>query len=106
MDRKENMSAWFTHADHGIDIFMWLLESHYIDVSAQIQNLAHTGFDSYDWGTANFSMENGARIIIKSDAITPSEFETLNIRIICEKGGIVFDYFPESNLQIFNKRSQ
>lgn len=106
MDKKQNMSVWFTHADHGIDVFMWLFEADYTDVCAQMQNLANPGYDSYDWGTSIFSMDNGAKVVIKSDAITPPELEILNIRIICEKGGIVFDYFPTSKLEIFHNEPE
>jgi len=100
MDKKENMSCWFTHADHGIDIFMWLLDSMYTDVYAQIRNLANPQYDSSDWGIGIFTMDNGAKVVLKCDAITPPEFEILNIRIICENGGLVFNYFPQSSLEV------
>lgn len=100
MDKKENMSCWFTHADHGINTFMWLLDSIYTDVFAQIKNLANPQYDSSDWGIGIFTMENGTKIVLKCDATTPPEFEILNIRIICENGGLVFNYFPQSSLEV------
>jgi predicted dehydrogenase len=100
MDPKENMSYWFIHVDHGIDILMWLLDAAYTDVYAQIQNVASPEYQSADWGVGLFTMDNGVKAVLKCDAITPPPFEILNIRIMCERGGLVFDYFPSSRLQV------
>jgi predicted dehydrogenase len=100
MDVKENMSYWFIHVDHGIDVFMWLLDAMYTDVYAQIQNIANPQYASADWGVGLFTMDNGVKAVLKCDAITPPAFEILNIRVICENGGLVFDMFPSARLQV------
>jgi predicted dehydrogenase len=100
MDPKENMSYWFIHVDHGIDALMWLLDASYSDVYAQIQNVANPAYASADWGVGLFTMDNGVKAVLKCDAITPPAFEILNIRIMCENGGLVFDYFPSASLQV------
>ncbi|MCL6087991.1 MAG: Gfo/Idh/MocA family oxidoreductase [Actinobacteria bacterium] len=104
MDQKENMSYWFIHVDHGIDILMWLLDAKYTDVYAQIQNIASPQYASTDWGVGLFTMDNGVKAILKCDGIAPAPFEILNIRIICEDGGLVFDYFPSPKLQVSGKK--
>ena len=103
MDPKENMSYWFIHVDHGIDIFMWLLDAAYTDVYAQIQNVANPQYASADWGVGLFTTDNGVKAVLKCDAITPPAFEILNIRVICEGGGLVFDYFPSARLQVVGR---
>jgi predicted dehydrogenase len=103
MDQKENMSYWFIHVDHGIDILMWLLDAKYTDVYAQMHNLLSPQYSSTDWGVGLFTMDNGVKAILKCDGIAPAPFEILNIRIICEDGGLVFDYFPSPKLQVSGK---
>jgi len=101
MDPKENMSYWFIHVDHGIDALMWLLDAKFTDVYAQLENLTHHDIhDNTDWGVGLFTLDNGVKAILKCDGIAPAPFEILNLRIICENGALVFDYFPEPKLQV------
>lgn len=101
MDPKENMSYWFIHVDHGIDGLMWLLDAKYTDVFAQLENLLHPDItDNTDWGVGLFTMDNGVKAILKCDGIAPAPFEILNIRIVCEDGALVWDYFPVPKLQV------
>lgn len=101
MDPKENMSYWFIHVDHGIDALMWLLDTHYTDVYAQLENLTrHQYPDNTDWGVGLFTMDNGVKAILKCDGIAPPPFEILNLRIVCEDGALVWDYFPIPKLQV------
>jgi predicted dehydrogenase len=105
MDPKENMSYWFIHVDHGIDALMWLLDAKYTDVFAQLENLVHPDItDNTDWGVGLFTMDNGVKAILKCDGIAPAPFEILNIRIICEDGALVWDYFPTPKLQVSGKK--
>ncbi len=99
-DKKEHMSYWFIHIDHGINIFMWLFDAMYTDVYAQITQLSHPQHDIADWGIGIFTMDNGAKVILKCDAVTPPEFEIINIRIMCENGGLKFKYLPQSSLEV------
>lgn len=101
MDPKENMSYWFIHVDHGIDALMWLLDAKFTDVFAQLENLNHPDIqDNTDWGVGLFTMDNGVKAILQCDGIAPAPFEILNIRIVCEDGSLVFDYFPTPKLQV------
>lgn len=101
MDPKENMSYWFIHVDHGIDALMWLLDAKYSDVYAQLTNMVHPEItDNTDWGVGLFTMDNGVKAILKCDGIAPGPFELLSLRIVCEDGALVFDYFPSPKLQV------
>lgn len=101
MDPKENMSYWFIHVDHGIDALMWLLDAKYSDVFAQLVNLTHHDItNNTDWGVGLFTMDNGVKAILKCDGIAPAPFELLSLRIVCEDGALVFDYFPSPKLQV------
>ena len=101
MDPKENMSYWFIHVDHGIDALMWLLDAKYSDVYAQLTNMVHPEIsNNTDWGVGLFTMDNGVKAILKCDGIAPSPFEILSLRIVCEDGALVFDYFPSPKLQV------
>lgn len=104
MDQKENMSYWFIHVDHGIDVLMWLLDAKYTDVYAKMHNLLSPQYNSTDWGVGLFTMDNGVKAILKCDGIAPAPFEILNIRIICEDGSLVFDYFPSPKLHVSGKK--
>ena len=101
MDPKENMSYWFIHVDHGIDALMWLLDAKYSDVYAQLVNLTHRDIkNNTDWGVGLFTMDNGVKAILKCDGIAPAPFELLSLRVVCEDGALVFDYFPSPKLQV------
>ena len=102
-DRKEHMSYWFIHIDHGINLFMWLLDGMYTDVYAQITQLSNSEHDMADWGIGVLTMDNGAKVVLKCDAVTPAEFEIINIRIICEHGGLKFRYLPQSSLEVVGR---
>jgi len=105
MDPKENMSYWFIHVDHGIDALMWLLDAKYTDVYCQLNNLMTPECsNNTDWGVGLFTMDNGIKAVLKCDGIAPAPFEILNIRIICEDGGLVFDYFPIPRLQVSGRK--
>jgi predicted dehydrogenase len=105
MDPKENMSYWFIHVDHGIDALMWLLDAKYTDVFAQLENLVSPEYaDNTDWGVGLFTMDNGVKAILKCDGIAPGPFEILNIRIVCEDGALIWDYFPTPRLQVSGKK--
>ncbi len=104
MDPKENMSYWFIHVDHGLDMLMWLLDAKFTDVFAKLDNLTHTEItDNTDWGVGLYTMDNGVRAILKCDGIAPDPFEILNVRIVCEDGALVFDYFPVPKLTVTGK---
>jgi predicted dehydrogenase len=49
-------------------------------------------------------MDNGVKAILKCDGIAPAPFEILNIRIVCEDGTLVWDYFPAPKLQVSGKK--
>ena len=66
--------------------------------------MANPQYASADWGVGLFTMDNGVKAILKCDAITPPDFEILNIRIICEDGGLVFDYFHSASLQVVGNK--
>jgi predicted dehydrogenase len=101
MDPNENMSYWFIHVDHGIDALMWLLDSKFTDVFAELENLTHPEINNNtDWGIGLFNMDNGVKAILKCDGIAPGPFEILNLRIVCEDGALVFDYFPVPKLHV------
>jgi predicted dehydrogenase len=101
MDPKENMSYWFIHVDHGIDALMWLLDAKFTDVFANLDNLLHPEIkNNTDWGVGLYTMDNGVKAILKCDGIAPGPFEILNLRIICEDGALVFDYFPVPKLHV------
>jgi predicted dehydrogenase len=101
MDPKENMSYWFIHVDHGIDVLMWLLDAKYSDVYAQLVNLTHHDIkNNTDWGVGLFTMDNGVKAILKCDGIAPAPFEILSLRVVCEDGALVFDYYPSPKLQV------
>lgn len=105
MDPKENMSYWFIHVDHGIDALMWLLDAKFTNVFAQLENMVHPDIqDNTDWGVGLFTMDNGVKAILKCDGIAPAPFEILNLRIVCEDGSLVFDYFPSPKLQVSGKK--
>lgn len=99
-DKKEFLSYWFMHVDHGINIFPWLLDSAYTDVYAQLRNLANPQYDTSDWGVGIFTMDNGAKITLKCDLITPGKLEILDLRIICENGGLTINYIPQCRLEV------
>ena len=101
MDPRENMSYWFIHVDHGIDALMWLLDTKFIDVFAQLENLMHSDYpENTDWGVGLYTMENGVKAILQCDGDAPAPFEILNIRIVCEDGALIWDYFPTPKLQV------
>ncbi|MCZ7554215.1 MAG: hypothetical protein M5U05_16825 [Anaerolineales bacterium] len=56
--------------------------------------------DNTDWGVGLFTMDNGVKAILKCDGLAPAPFEILNIRIVCEDGALVWDYFPTPKLQV------
>jgi predicted dehydrogenase len=101
MDPRENMSYWFIHVDHGLDMLMWLLDAKFSDVFATLENLTHPEIlDNTDWGVGLYTMDNGVKAILKCDGIAPEPFEILNLRIVCEDGALVFDYFPVPKLHV------
>jgi predicted dehydrogenase len=105
VDPKEVISYWIIHADHGIELFPWILDGKYTDVYAKILNVAHPQYNiTGDWGIGIFTMDNGAKIILKCDTATPQGLDILDIRIICEEGGILFSHYPEATLKIIGKR--
>ena len=80
---------------------MWLFGSKFSDVFAQLKNLIHPDHpDNTDWGVGLFTMDNGVKAILKCDGIAHDPFEILNIRIVCEDGSLVWDYFPTPKLQV------
>jgi predicted dehydrogenase len=70
-----------------------------------LENLVHPEIkNNTDWGVGLFTMDNGVKAILKCDGIAPGPFEILNLRIICEDGALVFDYFPTPKLQVTGKK--
>ena len=69
--------------------------------SLNLKNLTHPDYpDNTDWGVGLFTMDNGVKAILKCDGMAPAPFEILNLRIVCEDGSLVWDYFPTPRLQV------
>jgi myo-inositol 2-dehydrogenase/D-chiro-inositol 1-dehydrogenase len=95
--------GWLTHGDHPIDLTRWLFGAEFTEVLADMRKLRYPQYDVEDYGVAHFLLNNGATVVIHSDAVSP--MIRLDVEVICQRGGMSYRIKPEPRLKVWGAPS-